>query len=128
MPDSHFTGSFKGHGDYDAMQDAWTAFISGGVSGVTFTGSTLLQVNAVSAPSATGSQGYDCTIAIPYFIRQTDVVYTLKYTDDSGATFSDVGYDFDPDGSVNFPNGYQPGRQFSVFADGQPGALSTSLP
>lgn len=129
MPDSHFTASFKVHGDYNAVIDAWNAFVTAGIQGAVISGSVLTQVNTVGAPTTESEgEGYDVTVTPPSFTRQAGVVYTLKYSDDDGETYSDVGYDVDPGVPVVHPNGYHPGRKYSIFADLLPGSLSTALP
>ncbi len=127
MPDSHFTGSFKGHGDYDAMGDAFSGWLGGGISGVSVTGALTLVV-PVAAPSASGvGEGYDCTIDIPLFTKQPGVEYLLKYSDDGLVNFSSVGYEITPGNPLVFPNGYHMGRQFSVFGNDCPGEASEPL-
>lgn len=128
MPDSHFVGSFKGKGDYDEMGDAWTAFLGGGVSGVTLGESHLDLVTPIAAPSASGlGYGYDVTIDIPNFSKQPGVTYQLNYSIDGFVNFSSVGYDVEPGVPIVHPGGYIPGQQYSIFGNECPGEPSTAL-
>jgi hypothetical protein len=138
MPDRRFDGNLKGKVP-DEHADALAAVIAAAIEGAKdgAIGATFSQElfhirdlpSAVGAPAITpgSAQGYDIELTPPSYTPEEEIEYTLKYSDDSLSTFTDIGYAISPATPVTFPNGYNSGRQFVIFADDVPGTPTTAL-
>lgn len=133
MPNSHFTASVNGTGDYTAIETAWAAFLSGAAgTGIAIQGATLENTVdnpiPVGPPSMSGDgEDSDAIAAIPNFSKEPGVTYRLKFTDDGAASFNETGYEAEPNSNVTHANGWHAGRQYSIFSNDVQGPLSYPL-
>lgn len=133
MPDSHFTATLSGTGNWTDIESFWASLMTGAASAGLTISSAFLQNSVdnptpVDAPSASGDgEGYDADVQLPDFTSQPGVTYRLKYSDDGCVTFSDTGYTAAPNLLIPLANGWHAGRQFIVFSDSVPGTASSPL-
>ncbi len=142
MPEAHrnFTATITGKvpaSKADDLSGALGSFVSGLAEGeginaiINSSGVEIAPLpQPVGAASVGGAMeyGYDVLLGIPDYMPEEGVLYLLLYSDDSLATFADVGYTPAPNATVTHTNGYQSGRQYVIFADDVPGTPTTALP
>lgn len=122
----------------DALKAVVDAAVAGAVAGGELGGMATLLLNlwrlldipiSVDAPTVyeTGP-GNDVILTPPAYTPEEEIEYTLMYSDDSGSTWSDVGYAPVPSTPVTHTNGYNSGRTYCIFADDVMGTPTSALP
>lgn len=121
----------------DALKAVLDAAVSGAIAGGELGPAATLILNlwhlldiptAVAAPSVyeTGP-GNDVILTPPAYTPEDEIEYFLMYSDDSGTTWTDVGYTPSPSTPITHTNGYNSGRIYSIFADDVAGTATTAL-
>lgn len=121
----------------DALKAVIDAAVAGATSGAELGGGATLLLNlwhllsipiAVDAPTVyeTGP-GNDVILTPPDFTPEEEIEYFLMFSDDSGSTWTDVGYTPSPSTPVTHTNGYNSGRIYCIFADDVQGETTSPL-
>ncbi len=129
MPSSRASGNIKLIGDPTSIQSLWDGFISGAVAaGAIEEAGNITFQGPLEAPEEEDSgPGNDVYITPPDFTPDPNTDYTVRYSDDNGATWSSQ-YSVQPNYPVTIYNGYVSGRIFAIFTGELAGAPTIPLP
>lgn len=129
MPNSHYTAQVGITGDPDIIAAAWAGFMDAlGTGGAMAEAPSLVSQSPLAAPTyyAPGV-GQDVQVTAPIFDMDDLIDYSLRYSDDNGATWTRTS-DAATGAQMIVPNGYNSGRIFSIFTGELAGVSTDPLP